>query len=176
MEFVRIKRRVPGKWSSFWRFKRYSAIWCHSWEHLKNVFCCQSGSPGQCTWILTENILRMFSRIRPDCRTAQTPPERAWFLRTLPFIWKHSIRYKSRYLKKILPEEELKIVTNPVIWSRGFPTVIIGIKDVEETSTENQPATLCPAEPGYDIQWSRSQTQRSVGFWSQLICIYTVLH
>ena len=27
----------------------------------------------------SKNILRMFSRIRPDCRIMLTPPERAWF-------------------------------------------------------------------------------------------------
>ena len=44
---------------------------------LEECFCCQSGLLGQCTWILTKNILRMFSRIRLDCRIALTSPERA---------------------------------------------------------------------------------------------------
>ena len=91
---------------------------------FEECFCCQSGSPGQCTWILMKNILRMFLKIRPDCRIALTPRERAWFsVYSALYLKKKKkkfIRYKSRYSKT-----ELKIVTNSVhlvIWSRGFPT------------------------------------------------------
>ena len=43
MEFVQIKRRVRGKWRSFWWCKHYSAIWSNSREHSKNVFTVNLG-------------------------------------------------------------------------------------------------------------------------------------
>ena len=89
MEVVEIKCRVRGKWSSFWRCKCYSVIWSHSQEHLKNDIAVSLGQQDS-AWILTKNILRMFSRIRTDYRTLLTPPQRAWFS-----------AYSGLYLKKI---------------------------------------------------------------------------
>ena len=79
MEFVQIKRIVRGKSRSFWWCKHYSAIWSNSREHSKNVFAVNLGHRINVHELWQKNILRMFSRIRPDCRIALTPRERAWF-------------------------------------------------------------------------------------------------
>ena len=43
MEFVQIKHRVRENEVFFWWCKRYSAIWCNSREHSKNVFAISLG-------------------------------------------------------------------------------------------------------------------------------------
>ena len=61
-EFVQIKRRVRGK-------------------NLENIrmFLLSIWDTGiMCMNFDEKKILRMFSRIRPDCRIALTSPERAW--------------------------------------------------------------------------------------------------
>ena len=91
----------------------------------------------------SKNILRMFSRIRPDHRIALTPPERAWFSAySALYLNKFHLVWIEIFLK-ILPEGELKIVTNSVysvIWSRGFPTHL----QIVYTNPG-------PAEPGYTL-------------------------
>ena len=98
MEFVQIKRRVRGKSRSFWWCKHYSAIWSNSREHSKNVFAVNLGHRNNVhnffenqtrlqnstdttrkSLIFRELCALFDSRIRPDCRIALTPRERAWF-------------------------------------------------------------------------------------------------
>ena len=71
----------------------------------------------------SSNVLENQTRLQNSTDTTR----KSLIFRVLCALFeKNSIRYKSRYSKKILPEAELKIVTNYVhlvIWSRGFPTV-----------------------------------------------------
>ena len=71
----------------------------------------------------SQNVLKNQTRLQNSTDTTR----KSLIFRALCTLFeKNSIRYKSRYSKKILPEAELKIVTNSVLlvlWSRGFPTV-----------------------------------------------------
>ena len=80
------------------------------------------------TQIDSKNILRMFSRMRPDRRIALILSERASFLAYSALSLNKFYLVWIEIFQKILPEAELKIVTNSVyliIWSRGFPTLYI---------------------------------------------------
>ena len=99
MEFVQIKRRVHGKSRSFWWCKHYSAIWSNSREHSKNVFAVNLGHRNN----VHEIWRKTFSECSPE---SDQIAEQHWhhekeldFPRTLCFIWKQFIRYKSRYSK-----------------------------------------------------------------------------
>ena len=80
MQFVQIKHRVCGKSRSFWYCKRYSAIMSISRAHSSFFFFLLSVRATGTIYMNSDiNILRMFSRIRPDCKLVHTPPERVWF-------------------------------------------------------------------------------------------------
>ena len=46
-------------------------------ENIRKMFLLSILATGTMYMILMKNILRMFSGIRPDCRIALTPPEKA---------------------------------------------------------------------------------------------------
>ena len=48
-------------------------------ENIRRMFLLSIWAAGTMYMNFDENILRMLSRIRPDCSIALTPPERAWF-------------------------------------------------------------------------------------------------
>ena len=80
MEFVQIKRTVRGKRGlsgGVSTILRSGLIL----ENIRRMFFLLSiritGTMYIISEFLTKNILRMFSRIRPDCRIALTPRERA---------------------------------------------------------------------------------------------------
>ena len=70
-------------------------------ENIRRMFLLSIWVTGTMYMNFDENILRMFSRIRLDCRIALTPPERTWFsaYSARYLKKKNSIRYKSRYSK-----------------------------------------------------------------------------
>ena len=59
-----------------WLSKRCSGIWSDSQEQSEKVFSSEFVYIVLVAQIESKNILRMFSRIRPDLRTALTQPER----------------------------------------------------------------------------------------------------
>ena len=122
MEFVQIKRRVRGKPSSFWWCKHYSAIWSNSRAYSKNVFALILG--------YRDNVHEFFyEKHSPNVLENQTRLQNSSYTTRKSLIFSvlcALFDLKSRYSKKILPDAELKIVTNSVhlvIWSRGFPTL-----------------------------------------------------
>ena len=126
MEFVQIKRRARGESSSFWRYKRYSAIWS-SFENIRRIFLLSVWVTGTMYRNFDEkhspNVIENQSKLQNSAYTARKSFIFGVFF-ALPEQTPSGI---NRDILKILPDAELKIITNSVhlvIWSRGFPTLI----------------------------------------------------